>query len=1109
MRPRIRLALLTSLFLIPALAGAEQVTFTYVPVEGEEVKSVSVRGSLNNWGETDLELQPDGSWAITIPLDPGEVRYKYFINGQWPKNMETERDGGPIDADTEGYVDDDHGGQNAVRNIGGDGAPASAKAKPVEKRDLAPAPELVDGYARIHYHRPDGQYGGWGLHLWEDTPESVEWGSPWQSAGEDEYGIYWDFRLNDGASKIGFIVHKGDQKDPGPDMTLLIGDHGCEVWLASGSATIFTEVPDLGTLDLGDLSRQRAFWVAAASIAWPVSPGEGDIVRLHFAPDGGLELTKEEITGGESFELAADENGLSKETRAKFPHLAGHKVFSIPQKSVGRAAELLKGALAVSITDESGQLQDATGIQIPGVLDDLFTYDGPLGIEWNDGIPTIRVWAPTARRVDLLLFENTAQTEAKQTVAMTESNGVWSAKGNASWKGMQYLYDLEVYVPSLGEISHHTATDPYSRGLSMNSLRSLVVDLADPDLAPPGWNDLAKPALEAPNDITLYELHIRDFSAFDPEVPEGLRGTFEAFTVESNGSRHLRAIADAGLSHLHLLPAFDIATIEENRSLQAQPGDLSGRPADSEWQQKRVSAMSGQDGFNWGYDPFHYGVPEGSYSTDPDGTARIYEFRRMVQSLADLGLRVVMDVVYNHTNASGLSEKSVLDRVVPGYYHRLNADGIVESSTCCQNTATEHAMMERLMIDDLIHWARDYKVDGFRFDLMGHHMKRNMVAAAESLHALTPEHDGVDGSSIYLYGEGWDFGEVAGGARGANASQLPMAGTGIGTFNDRMRDAVRGGNPFSDRGDQGFATSSWSKGSRGSMEAVDRIRIGLTGNLRDFKFVASNGQPIKGGDMSYAGYTSEPHESINYISAHDNETFWDKIAYSVSDEIGLDDRVRMQNMAVSLVALGQGVPFFHAGVDMLRSKSMDADSYNSGDWFNRLDFTYESNNFGVGLPVAAKNFDRWDVIRPKLTDEKNMPGKEQILRAVNHFREMLMIRKSSPLFRLRSADEMGARLFFHNTGRDQIPGLIVMSISDNAGNLPSLDDQWRQIWVLFNATGEEQCFDAEGRVPGRDLVLHPVLRDSHDSVVRGAHYNKENETICVPARTTTVFVSKN
>jgi len=364
-------------------------------------------------------------------------------------------------------------------------------------------------------------------------------------------------------------------------------------------------------------------------------------------------------------------------------------------------------------------------------------------------------------------------------------------------------------VPSTGKIETNLVTYPYSFSLSMNGARSQIVDLNDPELKPPGWDSLTKPPLDIPEDIVIYELHIRDFSISDKTVPEELRGTYKAFTVkDSNGMKHLAELAQAGLTHVHILPAFDIASVNEDKSTwqSVDSETLKSYPPDSDQQSIAVSALTGTDGFNWGYDPIHYTTPDGSYATDPNGTPRILEFRGMVQSLNESGLRVVMDVVYNHTNASGQSDNSVLDRIVPGYYHRLNADGNVEKSTCCENTATEHDMMDQLMISSVITWATQYKVDGFRFDLMGHHMLDNMIAVRAALDVLTLERDGVDGKSIYVYGEGWDFGEVANNARGKNATQLNIAGTGIGVFNDRLRDAVRGGNPFDDVRLQGFAT---------------------------------------------------------------------------------------------------------------------------------------------------------------------------------------------------------------------------------------------------------------------------------------------------------------
>ena len=238
-------------------------------------------------------------------------------------------------------------------------------------------------------------------------------------------------------------------------------------------------------------------------------------------------------------------------------------------------------------------------------------------------------------------------------------------------------------------------------------------------------------------------------------------------------------------------------------------------------------------------------MPEGSYATDADGSERVLEFREMVQSLNQSGLRVVMDVVYNHTNSAGQNPNSILDKLVPGYYHRLNGDGVVLNESCCADTATENAMMEKLMVDSVVLWAKQYKVDGFRFDIMGFHLKSNMLKVRAALDALTPAKDGVDGKSVYLYGEAWNFGVMANNGRGVNAIQVNMAGTGIGSFSDRIRDAVRGGGPFSPRRDQGFATGLYVEpngtfgGSAADEKAAllrltDLVRLGLAGNIASY-----------------------------------------------------------------------------------------------------------------------------------------------------------------------------------------------------------------------------------------------------------------------------------
>jgi len=866
----------------------------------------------------------------------------------------------------------------------------------------------------------------------------------------------------------------------------------------------------------GNLGEAKVYWLAPDLIATKLEAG-AMAFALHYDADAGLELTETGIVGGASIPLTPDPTGIPDDILAKFPHLAGLTALRLPADQLANVPDILRGQFAFTATAADGEPIEATGLQIPGVLDSLYSYDSELGVTFDGDTPTLRLWAPTAKSISLHLYPDADPDTAPDTIPMQrdDETGVWSVVGEPDWANQFYLYDVEVYAPRAAAIVHNLVTDPYSFSLSMNSNRSQIVNLGDGALLPDGWSELQKPALSAPTDIVLYELHLRDFSIYDESVPEADRGTYMAFThAESDGMSHLRRLADAGLSHIHLLPLFDIATINENAAERRDPSlDFLQRAApDSISQQVAITALRGEDGFNWGYDPYHYTTPEGSYATDPDGAQRILEFRSMVAALNQSGLRVVMDVVYNHTNASGQSDKSVLDRVVPGYYHRLNSKGTVETSSCCQNTATEHNMMRKLMVDSIVTWATAYKVDGFRFDLMGHHMVEDITAVRTALDNLTFADDGVDGKAIYVYGEGWDFGEVADNARGVNAVQANLAGSSIGSFNDRLRDAARGGNPFGGEQEQGFATGlyTWPNATnQGEPEEQladlllfsDQIRATLAGNLADFEFEDRTGAMATGASIPYGddeaptGYTAAPAENIVYVSAHDNETLFDAIQYKAPPEATMDERVRMQNLAQDLVMLSQGVPFFHAGSDLLRSKSMDRDSYDSGDWFNRLDFSYQTNNWGVGLPVADKNERNWPIIQPLLADPDLMPAQEHILDAAVHFEEMLQIRSSSPLFRMKTAVSIQNNLHFHNTGPDQIPALIVMELSDGDNH----------IVTFFNASNEAQTF-AIAELADVEMQLHPVQLESGDEVVRTSAY--QNGEFTVPGLTTAVFVQK-
>ncbi|MEM8857855.1 MAG: pullulanase-type alpha-1,6-glucosidase [Chloroflexota bacterium] len=852
----------------------------------------------------------------------------------------------------------------------------------------------------------------------------------------------------------------------------------------------------------GNLKELAAYWVSPDTIL--TSEDSANRFELFYSADGGLEVDKNGLSGGESWPLEVMDD-FDAAIKQKFPHLTQLTALKVPAEAQERIDELLRGQVALNVTNPGNQPVTATGLQIPGVLDALYTYDGPLGVEFGAEENTYRVWAPTAKNV-------TMRVPDPIEMVRDDTTGVWSVTIRATPKVI-YQYEVEVFVPSEGEVLKNLVTDPYSTALMMNSEQSIATNLQDAELKPEGWETLAKPELNAFEDVILYELHVRDFSIIDESVPEEQRGTFMAFThKDSNGMQHLARLSAAGLTHVHLLPVFDIATINEDKEAQRAPIDrfLTNFEPDSDQQQQAIFNLRDEDGFNWGYDPFHYTVPEGSYATEPNGTQRTLEFRQMVQSLNETGLRVVMDVVYNHTNAAGQSDKSVLDQIVPGYYHRLNSKGKVENSTCCANTATEHNMMRKLMVDSVVTWAVDYKVDGFRFDLMGHHMKEDMLAVRAALDALTIEEHGVNGKAIVLYGEGWNFGEVASGARGINATQIAMEGTGIGTFNDRIRDAARGGNPFGGEQEQGFATGLLTNPNEVSNESDvimanrltlfgDQIRVGLTGNLADYEFTNRDGDVKAGKNIDYngsaTGYTADPQEVINYVSAHDNETLFDAIQLKLPVDANMATRVQHQNFALSITMLGQGIPFFHAGSEILRSKSMDRDSYNSGDWFNAIDWTYNENNWGRGLPVADKNEGKWDLMRPLLADGSLKPDQQAILANLAGFETLLQIRNSSPLFRLRTAEQVNERVAFHNTGEDQLPGLIVMSIDDSGDE--RIDPNYDKIVVLFNGRADEVTFEVPD-LAGLDLKLH------HQQSTLAASF--ADGVFTVPGVTTAVFV---
>ncbi len=924
---------------------------------------------------------------------------------------------------------------------------------------------------------------------------------PWLTDADGDGTFTWSTSEIGAGSYEAKVAHNlsWDESYPAQNIPIVVPGDGLVVAfsyaLATHTLTVTTAKPGAQP----DLSQAKAYWLSRDTLAVPaVAHPERSRWRLHWSTTGGLKVDADDI-GGTSV-------GLRYDPREVRP---GYTTLRLDHADVRK---ILTGQLGLAQYDDAGRLLDATGVQIPGVLDDVYASaaSNSYGVTWHSALPTFRLWAPTAQSVALLV--------GSQRVPMQRADdGSWSARGSRSWKNASYRYEVKVYAPSTGKVETNVVTDPYSVALTTDSAHSVAVDLNDPAGKPALWSNTAAPKLAQPVDSTIYELHVRDFSISDQTVPAAHRGTYLAFADEGNGTKHLRTLAKAGLNTVHLLPSFDIASIPETGQ-QTPACDLKALPADSEQQQACVSAVAAKDGFNWGYDPLHWLAPEGSYATQKDGLARVSEFRTMVGGLHRSGLRVVLDQVFNHTPSAGQAPTSVLDKIVPGYYQRLNASGAVETSTCCSNIATEHAMAEKIMVDGTVSWARNYRVDGFRYDLMGHHTKANLLKVRAALDKLTLAKDGVDGKRIYVYGEGWNFGEVANDALFVQARQGNLDGTGIGTFSDRLRDAVRGGGPFDDNPRvQGFGSGAASdpNGDPINGSAADRakrlahdtdlIQLGLTGNLRSFSFrSAETGATVRGDGVDYngspAGYADQPDEVVTYVDAHDNETLWDTLTYKLPTDLPMADRVRMNTLSLATTALAQTPSFWHAGADLLRSKSLDRNSYDSGDWFNTLDWTGADNGFGHGLPPKTDNEKKWPYMKPLLGNPALKPSAGDVQTASAAAADLLKLRFSTPLFRLGSAELIKAKLSYPLSG--STPGVVTMRIDDTVG--PNVDPKLKGVLVVFNSTGAAVTQTVPG-LAGQSASLSPVQANGSDPVVKQTTWTAATGTVQVPARTVAVL----
>lgn len=1013
-------------------------------------------------------------------------------------------------------------------------------------------------------------YEGWRLHTWNNSEcdaysaPDTDWADGRVHDGVDPvYGAYWILDLKAGYAGTSeacgnFIMHKGTSGTAGTEDGKELGGGDFMMPLSqdnekfarmnfvfSGEAAIFEfPVESLGPKPV-KIEGLSAHWLDANTLLWdPAAPVVGS-VKLHYSASGDLKVNVDTGLNGTVIDL--EEVLLTEKQMTIAPYLNSMRAYQ-GNWSAEEAKAILKNQVYIASYNNEGSINGGTGIQIAKAIDQLYTTgeddadEAQLGIVYDNGTITTNVWAPTAQNVQLKLYNADKTLAATNPMAYDDISGVWSYEGGSELDRQLYRFEITVYHPISKALRVLNVTDPYSVSLSTDSRFSQFVNLNDEDLKPEGWDDHVIPTIINPVDAVIYEGHIRDFSALDESTAVEYRGKYMAFVQEDTAPvNHLKTMVENGLTHFHMLPVNDIATINEaasetinlyntiaelcalNRGAricsngavdQAQVildylEDLN-TAAQGAMAQEIVTDMSGVDEFNWGYDPFHFNTPEGSYATNPDGVTRIKEMRAMNQALHTMGLRVVMDVVYNHTNASGVFDKSVLDKVVPGYYHRYNpTTGDVERSTCCDNTATENKMMEKLTVDSLVMWSTHYKYDGFRFDLMGHMTKASILASREAVQLVDDD--------TYFYGEGWNFGEVQNDALFEQARQRNMDGTGVGTFNDIMRDQVQDGMFFFD-GNRDFEFNSGTKEEAANgfrtqqADAQDRIKMGFAGTLENY--VLKDKSNVDTTTSGFGGYAQNPADIINYVSVHDEETLWDKFQETLPLDYSLHERVRAQLVAQSIPMLSQGIPFFNMGSDLLRSKSMDRDSFNSGDWFNRLDFTKEKQTWNVGLPVADKNAAKWDEIAGYFTEPDRGASMSEIEYSSAVFNEFMKIRSTSNLFRLTTGQDIMQRVGFHNLGSNQQLGLIVASIDDGVTPdsevvLADLDPNLDAIVIVVNATSQA----LSQNVPtATGFSLHQVQANSADETVRGASFtegivgNEGNGTFTVPAMTTAVFI---
>jgi type I pullulanase len=760
----------------------------------------------------------------------------------------------------------------------------------------------------VHYNRTAGDYEGWNVYLWRnvDTGTDKEVKADGIAfTASDDFGQVATVEVDGMANfkDLGFIIRKGNwvKKEGASCGPTKNGDRFAsfdntgitEIWIKQDDCTIYTEAPTVEApapaivgASIDDLKKitvvlNQQFTLGAGANGFTVS--------------GGLTVASVALKGGNGTSSSMLTLTLSDEIEFGTTYTVTH---------TGPDADRTFGSKVASV----GNVMNSAG------FNNAFNYTGDdLGNTYTKQATSFRVWAPTATSVKLATFASATSASAAATeIPMTQDvKGTWVATLNGDQNGTIYAYRVTRNGETVSVI------DPYVRASTVNGGRGVVVDLDSTD--PSGWSS-PRPAFSGRNvDAFFYELHVRDFSInASSGISTKNRGKFMAFT-ENNTSYSwsvtttdsktkkkvtkkystktgISAIKDLGVTHVQLLPMYDYAS-----------GGDESNPI-----------------FNWGYDPDNFNVPEGQYSTKPTvPTNRINELKQAVKAMHSNKLRVVMDVVYNHVaNPNNFS----FEQIVPGYFFRTDDTGALLNGTGVGNeTASERPMVSKFIVDSVKYWATEYKLDGFRFDLMGIHDVDTMVKVREELDKIDP--------SIIIIGEGWNMGALPEDQRATQINIAKMDG--IAAFNDQIRDGVKGSVFNAD--EKGWATGN--TGRRGDVVA------GITGNVA---YSAS---------VTGAWVTNDPGQSVSYVEAHDNLTLADKLTASVSGTPAT--RSKLHRFSSSIALLAQGLPFIHAGQEFERTKNGDDNSYQSSDAVNSMKYkqrvTYATTlNYFKGLIALRK-----------------------------------------------------------------------------------------------------------------------------------------------------------